>query len=148
MAVSIKWYGNALKNICKGGLNWMASGGSTVKCVLLTSTYTPNQDTHEFYSHLTNELTTTGGYTAGGLTLTKVDVSYDGASNETRLDCNDPSWANATFTCRYAVFYISTGVAGTSALLCYIDFGANQSPSGVTFVIQLAATGALKLTAA
>jgi hypothetical protein len=30
-----------------------------------TATYTPNQDTHEFVSDLTNELTTGGGYTAG-----------------------------------------------------------------------------------
>ena len=40
----------------------------TIKVMLVTSTYTPNQDTHTKRSDVTNEVSGTG-YTAGGATL-------------------------------------------------------------------------------
>lgn len=40
----------------------------TIKVALLTSSYTPNYDTHDFFDDITNEVTGTG-YTAGGATL-------------------------------------------------------------------------------
>jgi hypothetical protein len=51
---------------------------ATLKVALTTSTYTPNQDTHHFFSDITNEITGTG-YTAGGATLTSPTTTYDTA---------------------------------------------------------------------
>ena len=41
----------------------------TIKCTLHTVTYSFAQDTDDFFNDATNELSTAGGYTAGGVTL-------------------------------------------------------------------------------
>mgnify|MGYP000461626938 CR=1 FL=1 len=66
----------------------------TVKMTLHTSGYTANQDTHEVYADLTNELPTANGYTSGGITLTGVTWSRSGAI--ATFDCSDPIWTVVT----------------------------------------------------
>ena len=148
MAVTTKWYGVGAKN------QWGATAGNrvdfvgdTIKVALTTSTYTPNQDTHDFFDDITNELPTAGGYTAGGAALAGKTLTYDTGTNEVRLDANDSSWTSATFTARYAIVYKDTGTASTSPLMGYIDFGGDQSVSSGTFSIVYDATGVLKATA-
>lgn len=145
MAVTTFWYGTPVKNMYDGTsvIDWNTD---TIKVALCTATYTPNQDTHAYFSDITNEITGTG-YSAGGVTISTPTVTYDSATNEIRLDAADPSWAAASFTARYAIWYKSTGVAGTSPLVGYMDFGADQTVSSGTFTITLNASGAFKLTA-
>lgn len=151
MAVSAKWYGNALTGQYSGTaarrVDWVAD---SVKVALCTATYTPNQDTHVFFSDITNELTTAGGYTAGGVALAGKSVSYDTASNETRLIASASSWTSASFTARYAIVYVDTaGAATTDPLLGWVDFGADETVASGTFTITWDATnGVLKLAAA
>jgi hypothetical protein len=135
MAVSSKIYGLALQSLAAGQINF--TGGS-VKAMLTTSTYVPNQDTHRYKSDVTNEVTGTG-YTAGGVALTTKAATYDAASNTLVLDADDPSWANSTITARYLVFYVDTGTATTSPLISYVDFGADVSSTAAAFTYQLPA---------
>jgi hypothetical protein len=148
MAVSAKWYGLALTgqygSTAANRVDWV---NDTIKCALTTATYAPNQDTHDFFDDVTNEVTGSG-YTAGGVTLGTKTLTYDAATNETRLDAADALWATSTITARYAVVYKSTGTASTSALLGYVDFGGDQTTSAADFTIQWDATGVLKITAA
>lgn len=146
MAVTTFWNGVPVKNLFSGANPWDWDT-DTIKVALATSTYTPNQDTHDFFNDVTNELPTAGGYTAGGLTITTPTITYDTASNEVRLDCDDPAWTSATFTARYAIWYKSTGTASTSPLIGYMDFGADATVSSGTFTITLNASGAFKATA-
>lgn len=141
MTVTATVYGKALKQMLGGGFDL---DSDTLKVSLHTASYTPNKDTHEFYTDLTNELSTAGGYTSGGQALTSKVLAYDTTNDRATLDCDDPSWATATFTCRYAVVRKDTGVSATSPLLGWIDFGANQSPAAATFTLQLDATGLLR----
>lgn len=53
----------------------------SITITLHTSTYSPNLDTHIHVSDLTNELSTAGGYTAGGITLTSLSRSYVAANS-------------------------------------------------------------------
>ena len=119
----------------------------TVKCLLLKSTYSPNQDTHRYKSDLvvaSNEVTGTN-YNAGGVTLASKTVTYTAGTNTLMLDSADPAWTALTVTgIRYAVFYVDTGTAGTSALLSYMDFAADQSPSAQNFTIVLPVTGIIQ----
>ncbi len=118
----------------------------TIKVSLHTATYAPNQDTQQFFSDLTNEVTGTG-YTAGGVALAAKTLTYDATTDEIRMDANDPAWTGATITgIRYAVFYKDTGVTTTSPLMGYVDLGA-QSVTAGTFTVQLAANGALVIDA-
>jgi len=47
----------------------------------------------------------------------------------------------------FAVIYKSTGVASTSPLIAYIDFGGDQTVNAGNFSIVFAATGVLTATA-
>lgn len=116
----------------------------TIKVALVTSSYTPDQDAHDFFDDVTNEVVGTG-YTAGGETLANKAVTADNTDNEGVFDADDTTWAAATITARGAVIYKSTGTAGTSALICYIDFGSDKSSSAGNFTIQWNAEGILNL---
>jgi hypothetical protein len=119
----------------------------TIKTALTTVTYVPNQDTHTFFSDVSNEVVG-AGYTAGGVALGTKSVTYDTASNETRLIAANSQWTSASFTARIAVVYKDTGTAATSPLLGWVDFGADETIASGTFTIQWDATGVLKLAAA
>jgi len=151
MAVTAKWYGLALRDqwgaTATDRVDWMTD---TIKTTLHTVTYVPDQDTHDYFNDATNELTTTGGYTAGGVTLsTGKSLTYDPTSNETRLDAVDAAWSSATFTSRIGVVWKdSAGASSTDHLISYVDFGADETVSAGTFTIQWDATGVVKVTAA
>jgi hypothetical protein len=118
----------------------LASGGDTIKVALVTSSYTPDFDAHDFFDDVTNEISGTG-YTTGGATLAGQDITVVGASDVVKFDANDTSWTVATFTARAAVIYKSTGAAGTSPLIGYVDFGADRVVDGGTFQITWNASG-------
>lgn len=115
--------------------------GDTIKIALLTSSYTPDFDAHDFFDDVSaNEVSASGTYSAGGATLS-VTLTQDNTDNEGVFDATDVSWTSATITARYAVIYKSTGTPGTSPLIALIDFGTNQSSSAGTFAITFAAEG-------
>lgn len=117
----------------------------TIKIALLTSSYTPDQDAHDFYDDVSaNEVANSGSYAAGGATLT-VTLSQDNTDDEGVFDAVDVSFTTATITARYAVIYKDTGTPSTSPLVCLIDFGSNIASTGGTFAITFAAEGILNL---
>lgn len=122
----------------------LASGGDTLKIALVTSTYAPNQATHDFFDDVTNETIGSTGYTSGGNTLTSQTCTL--SSTTLKFDANDPAWTTSTITARGAVVYKSTGVASTSPLICYIDFGADYASVGGTFAITFATAGIVNIT--
>jgi hypothetical protein len=145
MAVTANWYGKGvLDQWGSAPVNWT---GDTIKVALTTSSYTPNQDTHEFFSDVTNELAATGGYLAGGASLGTKTLNYASASNEAQLLAANTSWSSASFTTRNAIIYKSTGTNSTSLLMGYVQFGGDQTVSSGTFTIQWDTTGVLKVTA-
>lgn len=146
MAASAKCYGEAGKHLAQGDIAWATD---TNKLALCTSGYTPDQGNDEFYSDLIDELLGTGGYTVGGFTLTGCAVSYDPTTREYRFDADDVNIAALTPSSpfRSGIVYKDTGVAGTSILLAYINFGTDQNPGGLPFPIQWAATGVFYIQA-
>jgi hypothetical protein len=140
-----KMYGPALSSLFAGSVNFTAD---TIKCSLHTSSYAPNQDTHQFYSSVTNEVTGTA-YTAGGVALSAKTSLYDAATNTLTLGCANPSWIGATIAgVRYAVFRKDTGSAGTSPLICYVDFVTDQSVTTANLSIVIPGTGLVQATVA
>jgi hypothetical protein len=138
MAVSAAYYGNYFKAVANKEIDLDTD---TIKVMLTTSTYTPNQDTHDYKDDITNEISGTG-YTATGATLGTKTSTYTAGTNTWAFDAADAVWTTATFTARYAVVYDATpGTDATRPLICYIDFGADQSVSAGTFTIAWAAGG-------
>jgi hypothetical protein len=116
----------------------------TIKVALVTSSYTPDQDAHDFFDDVTNEVSGTG-YTAGGASLANKAVTADNTDNEGVFDADDVTWATSTITARGAVIYKSTGTASTSPLICYIDFGSDKSSTAGDFTLQWNSEGILNL---
>jgi len=145
MAVTAKLYGQATLHAWKGLIDF---DSDTIKCALCTSTYTPDQDTHDFFDDITNELTTGSGYTAGGATIGSCTVGYTAGTNVVKLDGADVTWTSFTGTFRYAIIYKSTGTASTSPLIAYVDFGENVGATGTDYTIEWNAGGIVTDTAA
>lgn len=118
----------------------------TIKCALFDDSHTFSDDDDTWDDISANELADgVGGYSAGGDTLTTKAVNDDDGDNACYLDADDPEWTDATFSAYHAVIYEDTGVAGTSRLICSIDFGGEQSVTSSTFTIQFNAKGFMKL---
>lgn len=143
-AVTAFWYGNAFISVFNKLID---IDSDAIKVALTTSSYTPDQDAHDFFNDVTNEVAATGGYTAGGTTLTTPVQSYTGGTNVWAFDADDALWSTSTITAALAVVYDSTpGTAATNPLLSYVDFGGNQSSSSGDFKIVWAAGGLFKVT--
>lgn len=145
MAVTAFLYGSFPAKLANKEIDWDTD---TIKVALCTSTYTPNQDTDDYFNDVTNEVTGTG-YTAGGETLASKTVTYTAGTNTQAFDAADVSWASSTITARYAVIYVDTGgAASTDPLIGYVDFGEDVSSSAGTFSITWAAGGIFTITVA
>ena len=118
------------EDLARGNLDMDAN---TFKMMLVTSTYTPNKDTHADRADVTNEVSGTG-YTAGGKTVT-CTVARDNANDRTTLTFAAESWASSTITARGAVVYKSTGTAANDLLVFYNDFGGDITTSDTTFSV-------------
>ena len=143
MAVSALWFGNAFVSMANKLLD---VDSDTWKTALQTSTFTPNQDTHDFYNDVTNEVSSTN-YTAGGVAISPLTSTYTGATNVWNVDGSDAAWTTVTFTMRNAVVYDTTpGTSATDPLLMYVDAGADQTVSAANFSIVWDSAGIAKVT--
>jgi hypothetical protein len=134
------FYNAGKKNLINGGIDLDTD---TIKIALVTSSYTPNKDTHDYFDDVTNEVSG-AGYTAGGATLT-MSLTQDDANDLIKVDAADVSWSSSTITARGAVIYKSTGTAGTSSLICYLDFGADKASVTGTFQVIFNSSGIFTL---
>lgn len=120
----------------------------TIKVVLVTSSYTPDQDSHTQYSHITNQVTG-DGYTTGGAALSDQAVTVDNDDNIGVFDASNPTWSSSTITARGAILYKyiddEGDPAATSPLIAYIDFGTDKVSSNGNFTIQFDADGIIHL---
>lgn len=144
MAVTALVYGAFIDHLAQKRIDLDTD---TIKIALCTSSYTPNQDTHDFFNDITGEVASGAGYTTGGATLASVTWAYTAGTNTWKFDAADASWPTSTITARYAVIYVETaGAASTDPLICYIDFGADVSSTGATFSIVFDSAGIITVT--
>lgn len=139
MAVSHKYFGQFFLSLANKEVDL---NSDTIKWVLVSSGYTFDQDGHNYYNDVTNELPTAGGYTVGGATMGSPTITYTGGSNTFTFDGADVAWTGATFTARGAISYDATpGTDATRPLISFIDFGADVPVSAGTFTLQFNASG-------
>lgn len=109
------------------------------KVLMVTDTYTPAYDTHDFHADVTNEVSGTG-YTAGGQALTATEITL--AAGILTFDAADLSWTSSTITdAMAAVHYFNVGTSGTDALGFLSDFVTAASTVNGTFAIQWSGSG-------
>lgn len=144
MAVTHKYYSNFPHLLLEDALAGSILA-QTVKVALVTSTYTFDQEAHDYFDDITNEVVGTG-YTAGGAELASKACTE--ATRVTTFDADDTSWAASTITARGAVIYYDSGVPATSLLMSFVDFDGDKSSDNGTFEIQWNASGIFTITVA
>lgn len=112
------------------------------KIALVTSSYTPNKDTHTSYvTHVTNEVANGNGYTTGGkpilISITRNDASSTIDFRFSDTGGADVLWPASTITAAGAVIYVTT----TNQLVAYLDFGGSKSSSNATFSVSQTTIG-------
>lgn len=111
--------------------------------MLVTSSYSPDKDTHTKRSDVTNEVSGTG-YTTGGQEITPT-VTLDTANDRCDITFADVTWPSSTITARGGVAYKRRGGASSAdELLFYLDFGGDISTTGGTFTLDF--TGPLRFS--
>jgi hypothetical protein len=142
-----KLYGQFLSQALNKEIDWDTD---TIKVALLTNSYTPDQDSHNYFDDVsTYEVSGATGYTSGGNTLTNKTNTYNSGTNTIVLDADDTTWSSSTITARYAVIYdASPATNATRPLIGYVDFGSDQSSSNGNFTITWDSTGIVRVTVA
>lgn len=131
-------YNSFKRDIANGSINLVTS---TIHCMLVTSAYTPNIDTHTLKTHVTNEVVG-AGYTAGGQALTTKSMVVNNTTDLAMFDADDVTWAASTITARGAVLYKLT----TNELIAYFDFVTDKVSDNGNFVVQWNTNGILTIT--
>lgn len=103
-------------------------GGNTFKIALYTSSATLGASTTAYSA--TNEVASTGNYSAGGNTLTSVSPTTSGTT--AYVDFADTTWANSTITANGALIYNANA---SNAAVVVLAFGSDKSSSNGDFTI-------------
>jgi hypothetical protein len=117
-----------------------------IAVTLHTSSYTPDQDAHDYAEDLSNELGTANGYTAGGQNLN----DYTSGTNVNAFKAADVVWtASGTLTARTAVVSdITPGSAATNPLLTFHNSDADISATDAAWTFDVPAAGFASITPA
>jgi hypothetical protein len=103
-------------------------GGNTFKIALYTSSATLGATTTAYST--SNEVPSTGNYSAGGNTLTSVSPTTSGTT--AYVDFADTTWANSTITANGALIYNANA---SNAAVVVLAFGSDKSSSNGDFTI-------------
>lgn len=118
---------------------------NTFKLALYTSSATLGENTTAYTA--TNEVPSTGNYSAGGNTLS-VSVTPTNSGNVAYISFSNTSWANATITANGALIY-NANLA--NAAVCVLAFGGDKTSTNGTFAVNFptadASSAIIRLTA-
>jgi hypothetical protein len=118
---------------------------NTFKLALYTSSATINENTTAYSA--TNEVASTGNYSAGGNTLT-VSVTPTNSGNVAYISFANTSWANATITANGALIY---NTSQSNAAVAVLAFGGDKTSTNGTFAVNFptadASNAIIRLTA-
>ena len=125
------------QELLEGVHNFKNSGGDTFKLALFAISSGGKSSTTATLGATTTALVTTGEvassgtYTTGGGTLTRVDPTTSGTTAFT--DFTDVSFTTATITARGALIYNSSD---SNKAVAVLDFGGNKTSTSGTFTVQ------------
>lgn len=151
MAVTAFWYANAFEAAFDKEIDFLADD---IAVILTTSSYTPDQDAHDYGDDITNEVAESGGYLQGldGTGELLASKTHANTANVSTFDAADSVWTSsgAGITARRAVIVdVATATPSTDPLMCWMDFGQDEVASGGgTFTIAWNASGIATITAA
>lgn len=126
-------YHNAIKKTLEGSIDYDTD---TFYMMLVTSSYSPNKDTHDFRDDVTNEVANGNGYTTKGQAVTLTVGSIDATNDRVEIGIGNVTWSTSTITAAGAVVYKYRGGADTAdELVCFLDFGGDVASAGGDFQV-------------
>ena len=128
MAITTAFCTSFKQQLMQGQHNFTTTTGNTFKIALYTSSATLGASTTAY--SVTNEIAATGGYTAGGNTLTNVTPTTSGTT--AYVDFADTTWTSSTITANGALIYNANA---TNASTVVLAFGSDKSSSNGDFTI-------------
>ena len=135
MAITSAVCNSFKQEILEGEHNFTASTGDTFNLALYDSDATLSKSTTAYTT--SEELATTGGYTAKGKALTSVTPVL---STDTAIcDFANISWTSASFTARGCLIFNDDN---SDTSVCAIDFGGDKTVTSGTFTIEFPAAAA------
>ena len=143
MAITTAMCTSFKKELLEAVHNFKNSGGDTFKIALYAissggkSSTTATLGAASTAFTTTGEVASSGSYTTGGGSLTRVDPSSSGTTGFT--DFSDFSFTTATITARGALIYNSSD---SNKSVCALDFGGNKTSTAGTFSIAFPAAAA------
>ena len=149
MAATAWAFYNQFKEYISGDIDLDAD---EFRMALYQSSSNAATDTLSTQNQVTNEVTATNGYVAGGQTLTGVNWSQGASAGVLRFDCNNPIWTatgGAINNVKFAVIYREAGTsAGADKLVCTSTLTSSEFDlsSGNTLTVTINASGVFELT--
>lgn len=143
---AMKWYGQALIAWANKEVDLL---DDAIKAMLCTSSYTPDQDAHDYKNDVTNEVVGTG-YSAGGAALANDTLTYTGGTNTLKYDADDLTFSTVTLTdVKNIVLYDSTPATdATRPLIGYGIIDTALAPNAGNLSIVWDSAGILTAVAA
>ena len=136
MAITSAICNSFKQEILEAEHNFATSGGNTFNLALYDSDATLNKSTTAYTT--SEELATTGGYTAKGNALTSVTPVLD--SDTAVCDFSNSSWTSASFTANGCLIFNDSASGDPS--VCAIAFGGDKTVTSGTFTIEFPAAAA------
>lgn len=128
MAISTAMCTSFKSELMSGLHDFDNPGGNTFKIALYTSSATLGASTTAYST--SDEVASTGNYTAGGNTLTAVSPTTSGTT--AYVDFADTTWSSSTITANGALIYNSTN---SNRACITLAFGSDKSSSNGDFQI-------------
>jgi len=135
MAITSAICNSFKQEILEAEHNFTASTGDTFNLALYDSDAVLSKSTTAYTT--SEELATTGGYTAKGKALTSVTPVLD--SDTAVCDFANISWTSASFTARGCLIFNDDN---SDTSVCAIDFGGDKTVTSGTFTVEFPAAAA------
>lgn len=136
--------------VMQGSLNLQSAAANKIYVALVNNSYAAaiNIDTHKYWGQIRGTYEVTGtAYTAGGAALSGPNIQEDDTGDRGILYGTNTTWGSSYITAAGAILYSSSGQGYMSdPMICFVDFGSDQSSSNGNFTIQWNASGILNLT--
>lgn len=127
-----RYTNNGLELFANGEIDWV---DDDIRCLLTTSSFSPNQDTLDFVDDVTNELSG-GNYVRKSLTTTTVQ---DDANDRAELGATNVTWTAlgaAAGTPARAIIFKFVSTDADSPVLGWVDLTTPPAPNGGDYTVK------------
>ena len=118
------FYAKGIQDALEALTGVAAAPTGTLKLAFMATTYTPNEETHQYWSDVSSSI-------ASGTTTQTVSgtaVNIDTTNDRVEIDCDNVTETPVTTTTNKVVLFMDTGTPATSPLILCADINSTLPP--------------------